>query len=304
MENPAQQAAAQSTASETAEISFGDAFDDLAKDDPRQELPATDDAEERNAAVAAADEPAPAFAAEAAVKTDPWASASPEQIAERDALAAQAQTAEHRARSSDGRVSALQKKINQLEDMVRGQQPGALVVAPPEGWDEFNKEYPDVATPMGKVLTAAEARIYERIDQRIQQAINPLAQHVETQVATAASDAISRAEATVEAAHPKWKQTINTPEFTGWLAQQPAMVRYGIESDDPRDAIKVINDFKSATGAPKKDPVADLSQRRAARVEQAATVTGNGVAAGNSRPPIPNDFDAAWDAFDRQPAAR
>jgi hypothetical protein len=60
------------------------------------------------------------------------------------------------------------------------------------------------------------------------------------------------AAAQVEKAHPGWKRTVATPQFSAWLAKQSEQVKKLAESEEPADAIRLLDKFATDTNYGKR----------------------------------------------------
>ena len=61
---------------------------------------------------------------------------------------------------------------------------------------------------------------------------------------------MTRAKLAVEQAHPGWESAIRTEQFSAWRKGQPASVQRLGESDDPKDAILMLDLYKRDTAVP------------------------------------------------------
>ena len=122
--------------------------------------------------------------------TDIWANATEEQRAAMEAVRRERAEIEHRYKSDEGRVSALQRKINDLEAR---QQPAPVAISQApvsdEGIDSFREDYPDIANAVDKMVQSkmtteregfsqAMRQMQQQMDQAIQP--QPVLQEAET----------------------------------------------------------------------------------------------------------------------------
>lgn len=240
---------------------------------------------------------------------DVWANATPEQKAAYKRL-------EQADRSNRGRISAMQRQLN---DLTKASQSAA---APDKGdasgkdgkegadgflatddWNSFQEEYPEVAGPLGKFIGSLQAQITrqekelsaigtERRQSALDEQVNLLVEE-----------------------HPDWQDLTADTGFPDWLSSQPrhiqeAAMRNANEIVDAAEAADVVGRFKAFRSAqqPNNPPASgegdpnnrqQLSGKRQRQLESASTARsrGPGVASG-----IPEDGDpeALWKAFDEQ----
>lgn len=213
---------------------------------------------------------------------------------------------EHRARTDSGRIDALSRKIQEMERArpaapVVPPAPTATETAEAESWKRTEEEYPDLAKAVESRVQSQAERIREEVRAETRAVLQPIVQDAQQARQQRYEDAMQAQEDVVEKAHPGWKQEVKSAKFNDWVNTQPPLIRSGLASNNAADAILVISQFKSAT---QSTSVADIQKRREQRLAQAATVTEVSRAAPPGRQEIPDDFDAAWDHFDRQSARR
>lgn len=232
---------------------------------------------------------------------DIWADVSDAHRAAYEAALAEQERLRHSVHSNAGRVSALQRKINELETQLGRQVRAAAApsdaptaqeineaMQTPESWASFTEEYPEVAR-------AVDSRIAGEIA-RLEQALNPLREEVNKRARAEQEQFESLQYQALEKAHPNWQQTINTPAFTHWLQSQPESVQSLVESDYADDAIALLN-FYSATsrerGAPSSGRVSEIQAARQRRLEQSVETPSR---RGAQRPLAEDDFSSAFKA--------
>lgn len=236
---------------------------------------------------------------EAATQTaeDLWKDATPAQRAAFEQVSRRFEDAEHRARADAGRVSALHRKTQDLERRLQTQQPTQAQVSAamkaPESWKKFSEDFPDIAKAVDDRFTTLEKGVSETVEQATQ----PLYKARAEDSQRAQQEQLRSETHRVDEAHPGWRNDVNSPEFKAWLSRQAPIIQAGFASDNADDAILVLDRFKSAAG---HNPAADIQQRRAQRVAQAAGVNAASRPAQQGRAELPNDYDAAWDELDRR----
>jgi hypothetical protein len=207
----------------------------------------------------------------------------------------------HSVHSNAGRVSALQRKINELESHL-GRQVSAAAAPPgtpsaqeindamqtPESWASFTEEYPEVAR-------AVDSRIGREIA-RLEQTLSPLREQIVKQQQAEAQQFQHSQEGELSKAYPNWKQTINTPEFHEWFQSQPTSIQTLVESDYADDAIALLNYYSGSMrerGAPNTGRVSEIQAARQRRLEQSVETPSR---RGAQRPLDEDDFSSAFKA--------
>lgn len=274
----------------------------------------------------AVETPAPAFAgatsptaapapAQATPTNDPWSNADPalreaHQTALRD-MQLRLDGARGRASGQERELAQLRQRLAQMEAAGNGSQTQAqdsgdngsggqaATSDKAQALATLREEYPEVAAPILDEL--AELRsLVSRLEA-------PVSQFQQTQFEAA----VSAQEQILDAQHPGWLEMIvsDRERFDGWLQAQPKMFQdaYARNADgivDGVEAAQVIGKFKADLGItapsnpapPSPPPANDRRQRQIAAGRDAGR---NGPAAATG---IPDDFDAAFEAFASRPA--
>ena len=199
-----------------------------------------------------------------------------------------------------GRVSAYQKKINELEAQAKapennGDPKGKSESDPadnPDGsgmtddqWKEFADEYPELASALDTKLAKLDQAMNARMGE-IEHQVTPLKEK-------AHEDYVSNQIAALETKHPDWQKVTSSDEFSKWITEQPEAVRNLSNSMDAQDASFLIESFKSMGNAQSSDS----SQQRQDRLRQSVNFKSKG---GGRQTGIPDDYDKAFDYFASQ----
>ena len=158
---------------------------------------------------------------------DLWAKATPEQIAERDRLRAELETARKSDEGSRRRASGLQRQLNALQATTAAQPPqdakgGKDGEEPSDAWKaldekikQIEEDYPEIA---GVIVPLLKAQRDELAD--LKSRVTPV---IVADQAEAAAEQV----ATLEAKHQDWRNfgVSDSPEYTKYLAAQPEEVR-------------------------------------------------------------------------------
>lgn len=180
----------------------------------------------------------------------------------------------HHVKTAEGRVAAMQREFQQARQAATTVAPEqaptqgqmAAAVKNPEKWEQLKQDFPEWAGAMEEKLAAELSRFKPQ-----QAGLTPeqVAGYVQQQVAqTKAEMTRTIEEARIEGKYENWRETVNTPEFMAWFAQQPQDVRSLADSTAARDAIRMLDMFQQA----KVRPAAEVKQERGARLAAAATV--------------------------------
>lgn len=237
-----------------------------------------------------------------------WANLTPAQKEALSQLQHRATAAEELAKRHIGQVGGLQRKINEILKSQAAVNPAAAqptaaqvtaAMADPEEWKKLEEDFPTIAQGFKKMLEVRETKL----KQELQAMTQPLLVARQQDQQEREQRFIQEQVRILAEAHPDWGDIRESPEFHEWLAAQPPFVQSGIKSRNAADAVDILNRYKSASAG---KAGADLEARRKQRVQQAAAVQGSsGRATQQGRPaPVPDDYEAAWGAYDRQSARR
>lgn len=290
-----------------------DHLDDATKDDAAlwaefdtaEAAPAADAKEQADDAADVDDEPQDteeADADEAPAETeerqepDIWANATPELKQAYESLRAELEQTKQSDRSQRGRVSALQRQINEL----MASQAAPKNAAEDDGYNDEElarivEEYPEVAKPITKKFDALETEI-DRLK-------NELAYFAQKDQAETVNQELQQ----LSSVHPDWQDIAHSQDYAEWLSSQAPGVQALNESYHAADAITLLNLYKaakpgggnaqheqSALSRPSNNKLAEKRQRQL-QSAAAAKTKGPGVKSG-----IPEDGDpeVIWRQFD------
>ena len=220
---------------------------------------------------------------------------APPELSELDKAKQEAQNWQHRYQSDLGRQSALQRKVQELEqENQRLRQSGGKQSGDnPEGsgysdeqWEAMKEDFPEVAQAIEARFAAMESQ-YQQQYQKLQGQVEPIQQQAHEQF-------IQSQYSILEQQHPDWRDTVAKPEFNQWLQRQPSTVQQMMGSENAAEAAYLLDNFKLSTGAAEQSN-ANLQQRRKRQLEQSQTVPRR---SGRQRSTIPDDDpDALFDYF-------
>jgi hypothetical protein len=250
-------------------------------------------------------------AAKAASTTQDWRTSLPDEAKQHLAtLEEERNKLAHKAASDAGRVSALTRRVTELEKVDAAGKKASAATADAE-WKEFADSNPELAQRIEAKFEAENGKLAET-----QQLVDWLAQEQITRVK-------SERDAKMDQASPGWKTTLSSPEFKGWFAQQSAGMQALGESPVVEDAVLVIKQYYTAhpDKAPKKaaaetdDKKVDDSttqqtaasdeektevekvQEKRQKQRQDATGVQTKVTSRESTTVAPDDFDLAFEFF-------
>lgn len=261
------------------------------------------------------DEPKPVEeSVKPAEQTDIWAGASEEQKAAFDALKAERDRLDHSARSNSHRVSALQRRINDLSKLT--EKPTDLGGRKPlaEELSALRSDYPELAEPLSKVVGTIESRLVEQEEGRRRAA--------ETERLAAQTELTTLLSAEVKAvndAFPNLGQFLkeNAQAFKAWTADQPLRIRQAVDNNfheitNAAEIIPVIAAFDAFLhpepapapaparngAAPAPTPNPPLNDRRSRQLDATASPHRSGGRPTVSGIPENGDPEEIWKAFD------
>lgn len=277
---------------QTTDHDFDAAFSEYAGSDP------VDVPDAQPAADTPQDEP-PAEAATAPPADDPFAWVPHDKRDLIDTLQRERDDYAHRARSDAGRLGAMTRRINELQAALQTSA-ATQQRAPSESTGEAE---PNTSSPMDEVretfpelaaaIEAERAARQEEIARLRREASAPYEAMQREQY-------LASQYAALEAAHPNWQQTVQSPDFATWLSEQPPAVQRIVESDDAQEASWMLDRFQRDNQAVKTDQTAarqSVAAARRERLAQSVGVPARGVATGSG---APDDFDSAFDYFARK----
>jgi len=286
---------------EQEEQSFEDAFEELSTKQESNDLPEGYELDD------AGDEPEDETeqTAEQAVEPeepkDVWAGASDEQRKAFNEAKSEASNWAHKYKSDEGRVSALQRQINELAQAKEESE--AKTVQPPSGdkWREIDEDYPEIAGGINERIEAERARHQADLNamrEQFNSMLNPIVEQQKQRETQAELDALA-------SQHPDWQDVAQSQEFTGWLNEQPASVQSLYGSNSAKDAGYLIKTYKSDKGIAAKAARPELNPAvQAKREKQLQESTGISGRKTSARAIPKDDFDGSFDYYARQHEAR
>lgn len=188
-----------------------------------------------------------------------------------------------RLRNAEGHIGGLNSAVKQQIEAARtAKESGAsaptvgeiqTAQASPQAMADLERDYPEFAKALKPALEASLAAQRSEFEKRIPQSQDQ--QDVVIDVVTKQELEAFRAEQRVEAKHQGWQQRVAQPEFQGWLSQAPREVRMLAGSNDPEDAIRLLDlheEARKKTPAPQNQRITSAAamptgQRSAVRTK-------------------------------------
>lgn len=241
--------------------------------------------------------------------SDIWANAPAEL---REAYEREKRDAELRIKSIQGRQSAADRELQrlraELEDRQRQQQSNAggeqgnQGQSESEGDDPYKQlveDYPEIAGPLVENLKSVQAELSQ-----LKQGVGTFEQERQLTYLKQQQDILTEQQ-------PDWQTALQDERFGGWLQEQPKPVQEAFERNkeaiwDGAEAAWLVGQFKTSLGIGAKPTEQQQPPSQASRrAKQLAS--GRDFAGGSGAPVaegIPDDFDAAMNAFAEQEDAR
>ena len=234
-------------------------------------------------------------ASETAPETiDPWAQAPEELKSQYQHAQEMIAKLEQSDRSNRGRLSALQRQINELvssrqEAAESGDQ--AAVAEKDDEIDSLMEDYPEIAKPIQKMLDKVKTE-----QTRLERELGALS-------GDKRKAALDEQVSLLADAHPDWAKVGSDPQFSQWLADQPrhiqeAAYRNGNEIVDYREAADVVGRYKEFRGIGEQTTSTNsLADKRQRQLKTATSTRGRGPGA-KSGIPESGDPEMLWDQFE------
>ncbi len=233
--------------------------------------------------------------------SDPFADLDDAQRDEIGRLRKEAVDWKHRYQSDEGRVSALQRKINELENRATSTPTVQQIAEVADSGNEeemnaFKEDYPDIALAVDRMVASrltAERQQHQQVisqmDNRYQQILQPIQQQEQQR-------SVNVQLSSLEQRHSDWREVATSASFTDWVSRQPEAVRNMVNSDYADDASYVLDSFKSMSGHNSQQ--SQVSPGVEHIVNKRQQVLDNAVAPRTRRSVpktgVPEDFDAAF----------
>lgn len=289
---------AQADAQADADMSAG--FNEVRSGEPaaaavvQEETTKTDDkAGAKAEETAAADTTAAAGTKAAATVDDEWEGVSPVVRKKLEQL----ESIPNQIRNLAGHIGGLKSAVEEAKTAAK--TTAATGTAAPstkeitdasgsgEKWKQLAADFPEWAEATEERFAAVLAAKQTPVD------VEGITRTVTTAATAAAREAgiEARRLAQVDIAHEGWEETVNTAAFGTWLGAQPQEVKALAGSNNPRDAIKMLDAYKAHEQAAASTAAAAVKTKQ--RLAGATTVKSVSVGG----PPVLSDDDAFVSGF-------
>lgn len=186
---------------------------------------------------------------------------------------------EHSFKSNAGRVSALQKKINEYEEQLNQDQ--ELIENKNDSIVEFEEDYPDIAESVKAMLDKQEKQWQDKFDKEFS-SVREAEQkrYNESQVAELANE------------FPNWNEIEQSQEFGKWITTQPEPVKQMFSSQRAVDHSYLLNSFIQQ----KSQKADSLTAKRERKLKSSVALPNKGA---SKKSQAPDDFEAAFEYYTR-----
>jgi len=255
-----------------------------------------DDAEDRDDAPR--DEPAPKEKASATV-----ADQSNDELAKLHKLVNELQqrdlARDQELKRTAGRVSALQSALAKAEKAKEEppKSPTQRLPKRPDKWQRVAEDFPDIASGAEELIDAVLG------------STNPEPEELKSAVSTLleshqnlAGELQSTRDLLVEFKHSDWKTIVKSADFVSWRQSQPQAVNALGASDDPRDAIRMLDLYQSWKGS-QPDPTT-VQRNRQSRLDNAAAPSMGSSRPVAAKPDALKTKEEIWAEMDREDAEK
>lgn len=195
----------------------------------------------------------------------------------------------HSLQSEKGRSKAAQKRWQETQQRLQQVSQSLSENQVVELDDDFREDFPELAERLEKSM----AKVSERSNQTLKASLDPMQSLVAGELESLQEQANEAAEQAVSEAVPDAHQILQNPEFNKWLNSQPAGIQGMFASDDPNDAIYLLNQFKA-----RPTPSKQVQSRRELQ-KRSLNPAGGSNAVPKSGADI-DDEDALWAAISKQ----
>lgn len=163
----------------------------------------------------------------------------------------------HRADSDQGRVAAMNRRVQDLQDemdRIRARasrpaeqdsddEPSSAAAELPEKFKQLKEDFPEFAEAVDAI------REYDRQmwNQELNAKLQPFEQERATQSRQAFQSAVTEAAEEIfntQETGVHWQDIVNGEDFRAWLSEQPNSIKTAAKTPDPREAIYVLQRYE------------------------------------------------------------
>ena len=220
----------------------------------------------------------------AAKTEDIWADADPK-------LKQEWNTLWHRASSDAGRISALTKKLQEMESQIEAKKtapPPTSDGDTPDEWAKVRGEYPDIVGPFERRLQSLESQLRDAVGEKIQTAQRQQQEY---------SERIANNTALLRQYHPDLSEIVVSPDFAVWKSNLPGAFAQLLDtSEDPREVGTLLQMFKDQRRA---NGSSEVEEKRRLQKASATVLPTRQNTTQSSGPP--DDYNRAFDYYVGRP---
>ena len=229
---------------------------------------------------------------------------TPDPLSDFDALKKEFDSLNHKYKSDEGRVSALQRQINELQKVnntLKARQVAPRPVAKPPRLDSGKIVDDLYSGDEEKAKAAVEALVNQQptantvdVERRMNQVVQPLLEAEKERSKATQEQAL-------EEVYPDWKDQVNSSEFSEWLEGLPKPVQQLVHSNESSDAVYMLNQFnKSKPTSVVENERTKVEKIQDKREKQLADGTGlSSKHSAGASGGMPSDPDALFDYLER-----
>lgn len=230
----------------------------------------------------------------------------PDAPTELESLRADYEKLQHKYRSDDGRIAALQRQVSELQKVnnTLSQSVDAKASAP-KGTPDLNPEQIVEDLYSGdekRAKTAVETLIskggvgnHQNVEEVVQRHVQPLREAENERIRASEEQVLGQV-------YPEWRQTVNSNEFKQWFGNRPESIQQLASSTSARDAIDLLDFYTSSVNPSSRDSSepSKVDQIKAKREKQLASGTGISSKGGSGATGgEPTDPDALFNYLER-----
>ena len=209
----------------------------------------------------------------------------------------------HRTSSWDGRLRAKDRENEELKAQLvtlQRQVESAVssgskqdVETTDESVKSFLTEFPELATPIRKMIEEAVSGTRAALESRVEREVLPLQTTVQETIRERHFNAIN-------SAHSDFEEIVKTGELKSWIDKQPSFIRTAYDNvyngGTATEVIDLLDQYKIMNRSSSSQQSVQ-SESEVNRHKPAAAVKSRGSGVPNIRKPIDkDDFDSAWQA--------
>jgi len=226
-------------------------------------------------------------------------------VDELTALRQEHEKLQHKYKSDDGRIAALQRQVSDLQrvnDTLSRPQKAETPDAKPSlttdkivsdlysGDEERAKAAVEAIATMGSGTAGVE------VEDTVNRMVKPLVDAEKQRYNLSQEEVLLRQ-------YPQWRETVRTKQFATWLEQRPDQIKQLTKSNNAQDAIELLNYYTlsnkpiEAMASVGKTPVEKIQAKRNQQLQSGTAVASKPSTAVQGG--MPSDPDAVFDYLER-----